>query len=164
MSAEYGISFVKEKCIQCHGCEVACKSWRDVESGLAWRRVYNIWLGSYPSVKSASVSTGCMHCADPACIEACPEGAIEKRDADGVVVVNSEACTGCRACFEVCPFKVPEFGLDGKMQKCDLCVDAIDMSLENPPCVATCPTRALCFGPMSRQEKKAAEASMLSEA
>ncbi|OGP54162.1 MAG: hypothetical protein A2Y65_00285 [Deltaproteobacteria bacterium RBG_13_52_11] len=163
MSTEYGISFLKEKCIQCHGCEVACKSWRGVESGVRWRRVDNIWHGSYPMVTSASASIACMHCVEPACVEVCPEGAIEKRALDGIVVVDSDACSGCQVCLDACPFEVPQFGVDGKMQKCDLCISAIDMDSETPPCVATCPTKALLFGQMESEEKAGEERSMRSD-
>jgi anaerobic dimethyl sulfoxide reductase subunit B (iron-sulfur subunit) len=162
MSTEYGIRFLKERCVQCHGCEIACKSWRGVESGVRWRRVDNIWHGTYPNVKSSSASIGCMHCADPACISVCPEDAIIKRP-DGIVVVDKDACTGCQACFEACPFDVPQFGADGTMQKCDLCLDAIDANSETPPCVTTCPTQALVFGTMDRKEKRAAEQAMIQE-
>jgi Fe-S-cluster-containing dehydrogenase component len=30
-----------------------------------------------------------------------------------VVVVNQDACTGCRSCFEVCPIHAPQFVSDG---------------------------------------------------
>jgi Fe-S-cluster-containing dehydrogenase component len=163
MAAEYGISFLKERCIQCHGCEAACKSWRGVESGVKWRRVDNIWHGSYPRVTSTSASIACMHCVEPACVDACPEAAIEKRALDGIVIVDRDVCTGCGVCLDACPFVVPQFGVDGKMQKCDLCIGAIDRDAESPPCVATCPTKALLFGKMKKEEKTAAERSMRSD-
>lgn len=160
MSEQYRISYNKENCIQCHGCEVACKSWRSVELGVKWRRVENIWQGSYPNVKNVSASIACMHCVEPACVEACPVGAISKRSEDGVVVVDKDKCIGCQTCLEECPFDVPEFGTDGKMQKCDLCLHEIDFETESPPCVETCPTKALVFGKMDEQEKRAMEESM----
>jgi anaerobic dimethyl sulfoxide reductase subunit B (iron-sulfur subunit) len=101
-----------------------------------------------------------MHCIEPACVAACPESAIEKRAEDGIVIVDRDACTGCQACLDACPFGVPQFGVDGKMQKCDLCIGAIDMDIESPPCVATCPTKALFFGKMERDKKADAERAM----
>jgi len=160
MSEEYGISYVKENCMQCHACEVACKSWRAVELGVKWRRVENIWQGAYPDVKNLSVSIACMHCVDPVCVSVCPQGAISKRVEDGIVVVDREKCIGCRTCLEECPFKAPAFGSDGKMQKCDMCLGEIDYGSETPPCVATCPTRALTFGRINIQEKSAMAAAM----
>jgi anaerobic dimethyl sulfoxide reductase subunit B len=145
MSEQCAISFRKERCVQCHACELACKSWRNVEPGVKWRRVDNIWDGSYPEVRSYSVSVACVHCAKPACVEACSAGAIEKRVQDGTVVVDKEKCTGCRVCFDACPYGAPQFGADTKMQKCDLCIGEKDLPAGIPPCVATCPTEALLF-------------------
>ena len=160
MSVEYGISYIQENCIQCHACEVACKSWRDVELGVRWRRIDHIWQGRYPEVKSFSASVACMHCVEPVCVEVCPEDAISKRDEDGIVVVDMDKCIGCQTCLEECPFKAPSFGIDGKMQKCDMCFNEIDLKTESPPCVETCPTKALIFGDMNEQEKISMEESI----
>jgi len=157
MSDEYGISYTKEKCMQCHACEAACKSWRGVELGVKWRRVEKIWEGSYPDVKNLSASVACMHCVEPVCVQTCPEGAISKRAEDGVVLVDRGKCIGCQTCLEACPFSAPAFGTDGKMQKCDMCVSQIDYQTESPPCVATCPTKALDFSKMNVQDKKIME-------
>jgi anaerobic dimethyl sulfoxide reductase subunit B len=143
MSEKCSILFIQKKCIQCHGCEVACKSWRNVEIGVNWRRVNICWHGGYPDVKMVPVMVACLHCAKPACVAACPTGAIEKRAADGVVLVNQEKCIGCKVCLEACPYSVPQFGADGKMQKCDRCFQETDGRCSVPPCVATCPTKAL---------------------
>jgi anaerobic dimethyl sulfoxide reductase subunit B len=160
MQDEYGISFIEGKCVQCHACEVACKSWRDVELGVKWRSVKNIWLGNYPDIKLTSLSTGCMHCVEPACIDVCPEHAIKKRKEDGIVIVDPGLCTGCMLCKDACPFNVPQFGIDGKMQKCDLCLAKIDINSQNPPCVSSCPTGSIILLKMDRQKKIAEEIRM----
>jgi anaerobic dimethyl sulfoxide reductase subunit B (iron-sulfur subunit) len=162
MVMEYGIIFLKKKCVQCHSCEIACKVWRKVEQGIYFRTIKNTWHGIYPDIKSYSDSTACMHCVDPACMLSCPEKAIIKRDTDGIVAVDKDICTGCRMCLDACPFNVPQFGADGRMQKCDLCFNEINFESEIPPCVATCPTNALQFVKMSREEKKSVEQSVLS--
>jgi anaerobic dimethyl sulfoxide reductase subunit B (iron-sulfur subunit) len=153
MSTQYGFSFAKERCVQCYGCEVACKSWRDGELGIRWRRVYNIWQGHYPKVKNLSASVSCMHCVEPSCLKACPVQAIQKREEDGIVIVDRGKCIGCKACLKACPFGAPQFGADRKMQKCDMCLNEADLSKEAPPCVETCPTKALKFGKMETKEK-----------
>jgi len=157
---QFGFKFVVENCIQCHGCQVACKSWRGVELGVKWRRVENIWEGAYPKVTCKSASVSCMHCAEPACVEACPEEAISKRPEDGIVVVDRDACISCGSCAEACPFDVPQFGEDETMQKCDMCVGERTSATEAPPCVATCPTEALALVMMDAAEKKEAEKAM----
>ena len=128
MSSQYGISFNQDSCIQCHGCEVACKSWRSVELGVAWRRVKHIWEGKYPQLRNTTVSIACMHCENPVCVQACPESAIKKIPENGVVEVDRDKCIGCQTCLEACPFQVPQFGKDGKMQKCDMCINTIDLN------------------------------------
>lgn len=161
MPVQYSIVFDEKKCIQCFGCEVACKNWRGVELGVKWRHVYNIWHGHYPTLSSSSASVSCMHCLDPACVKACPEGAITKRANDGVVVVDQSKCIGCEACLEACPLDIPQFGSDGTMQKCDLCVNEIDYKKELPPCVETCPTHALVFKMVNKEEKIRAEQNFI---
>jgi len=47
MVKQYGFALEVERCVQCHACEVACKSARNVELGIKWRRVVDIWHGEY---------------------------------------------------------------------------------------------------------------------
>ena len=161
MSTQYGFSFAKDRCIQCYGCEVACKSWREGELGIRWRRVHNIWQGRYPKVKNLSATVSCMHCADPACVKVCPVQAIQKRVDDGIVTVDRAKCIGCKACLKACAFGSPQFGADGRMQKCDMCVSQVDLGKESPPCIETCPTKALQIGKMDAKQKSASERDML---
>lgn len=153
---EYLIGFNSEKCTQCHGCEIACKSWRGLGYGVQYRRVLNFWQGDYPRVKSSSLSLACLHCVEPACVDACPEEAISKRLKDGLVVVDETHCTGCGVCAEACAFGVPQFGDTGTMQKCDLCSDR-QLVGTLPPCVDTCPGKALSLIEVSRTEKRVHE-------
>ena len=73
---EFLIGFDPEKCTQCHGCEIACKSWRQLPYGIQYRRVLNLWRGEYPEVKTVSLSLACLHCVEPACAVACPGEAL----------------------------------------------------------------------------------------
>jgi len=148
---EWGFNFDPASCTQCHACEAACKNWRQVEPGVRWRRLVNIWRGSYPNVTSSTVTVACQHCAEPACMAVCPTGAISKMATDGIVLVDQELCIGCTACLPACPFAVPQFGLDEKMQKCDFCLD--QPGSPAPPCVRTCPTGALTIARKSASEK-----------
>lgn len=154
------ISFDPEKCTQCAGCQTACKSWRELPFGVNYRRVLNLWQGSYPRVKNTSLSLCCLHCVDPACAAACPEEAISKRADNGLVVVDSTLCTGCRLCAEACLYGVPQFGVDDTMVKCDLCPSLLENAIP-PPCVETCPGKALTLISVSAAEKLVQEAQTL---
>ena len=149
---EYLIDFSPAKCTQCHGCEIACKAWRERGYGVQYRRVLNLWQGEYPRVKNASLSLVCLHCVEPACADVCPEDAITKRATDGLVVVDETLCNGCGLCADACAFGVPQFGENGIMQKCDLCSDRQSGNV-SPPCVDTCPGEALSYIEISPADK-----------
>lgn len=155
------IRFDPFRCTQCHGCEVACRSWRELPPGLGFRRVLNLWQGSYPTVRSSSLSLACLHCVEPACQAACPTGAIAKSPEDGRVSVTPGLCVGCGACGRACPFGVPQFGSDRIMQKCDLCADQT-LGGGDPPCVETCPGKALSLETLTPEAKRAVEGDTLS--
>jgi len=153
---EYLIDFESGKCTQCHGCEIACKAWRELGYGVQYRRVLNLWQGEYPRVKNASLSLACLHCVEPACADVCPEDAISKSATDGLVVVDEARCNGCGLCADACAFGVPQFGENGLMQKCDLCSGRQSGNV-SPPCVDTCPGEALSYIEVSRADKQAHE-------
>jgi Fe-S-cluster-containing dehydrogenase component len=144
MTVQYGFYFDADRCINCYACEVACKSFNKIELGVHWRKTVEIWSGEFPQVSRTFVSLSCLHCAEPACAKACPADAIMKRLEDGIVVVDREKCTGCGICYDVCPYGVPQFGIDRLMQKCNFCIE----SGGEPACVAPCPANALFFGTM----------------
>jgi anaerobic dimethyl sulfoxide reductase subunit B (iron-sulfur subunit) len=149
---EYLIYFDPERCTQCHGCEIACKTWRGLGPGLRYRQVFNLWQGAYPSAKCTSLSLACLHCVAPACLEACPVEAISKRVEDGLVSVDIELCIGCQSCAEACPFGLPQFDDTETMQKCDLCRSQ-NLAGASPPCVDTCPGKALSLVEVKPSEK-----------
>ena len=152
MSKQYVFFYDAGRCVQCHTCELACKSAHDLEPGVKWRRVTENWSGDYPDVTRTFLSMACMHCEKPACAAVCPAGAITKRPEDGIVVVDRDKCNGCRDCFLACPYSVPQFGKDGIMQKCDFCTGIG----REPVCVASCPTEALKYGTLDEYPETSA--------
>ena len=154
MATQYGFYFDADRCINCHTCEVACKSLHKIEPGVHWRKTVEIWSGEFPEVSRTFVSLSCLHCAKPACAKACPAKAIIKREEDGIVIVDREKCTGCGICCDACPYGVPQFGIDMIMQKCDFCIG----SGNGPACTAPCPANALFYGTMEELARMAEEA------
>jgi anaerobic dimethyl sulfoxide reductase subunit B (iron-sulfur subunit) len=146
---QYGFYFDSERCIGCKSCAVACLDQNDIMpgEGMVWRRVMNIESGQAPDTRLFNVSASCNHCGSPACEEVCPTGAISKRIQDGIVVVDDTKCIGCHYCFYACPFGVPQYGSNGTMQKCNLCLPRVT-SGQQPSCSAACPGGALNFGTM----------------
>ena len=156
---QLGFYFDQTRCSNCMTCVVACKDWHNIPAGdVFWRCVISLEEGEFPDINVSFLSTSCYHCEDAPCLSECPAGAILKRDADGIVIVDKEVCLGrdqCGACREACPYGVPQFGSepDAKMQKCDLCAERWDEE-KKPICVEACPMRALDAGPMDELRSK----------
>ncbi len=154
MAKRYGIVIDLERCIGCHTCTVACKLENDIEPG-SWIEVGTVGGdgmdtagGSFPNLSMSYLPKACMHCGDAPCIDACPPAAIRRRD-DGIVVIDSGECDGCRICLDACPYEVLHFDEAGNVAaKCSLCSHRVDEGLE-PYCVLCCEGQALHFGDLA---------------
>jgi Fe-S-cluster-containing dehydrogenase component len=88
------------------------------------------------------VALSCMHCDDSPCIMACPVGCLRKDPETNLTIFDNENCIGCHSCSLACPYGAPSFSEEGKMIKCDGCIERLRHGLQ-PACVKTCPTEAL---------------------
>lgn len=128
---------LSEDCMGCHACEVACKQEHELEVGPKLIQV----VERSPQF----VPLYCHHCSRAPCQAACPEDAIS-RDERGIVLIDEEACIGCLACVEACPFGAAQFDEDRDVAvKCDLCRDRL-LDGGEPACVRACPTRCILWG------------------
>ena len=132
------------RCMGCRACEIACKLENDLPRGPRYTMVTETEVIEDGVDKLKFLPVPCQHCADAPCLKACPTGAIYKR-ADGIVMVNKKKCIGCHECLWSCPFGVPQYGADGKMQKCTMCAFRQDHG-EKPACAAACPAEAILVG------------------
>jgi anaerobic dimethyl sulfoxide reductase subunit B (iron-sulfur subunit) len=154
MAKQYAFYFNAGQCINCKACQSACDDKNDLPAGTIWRHVWQYSGGGWVEqdnvlvpnlVYSYSVSTACMHCLKPICLDVCPTEAIYKRD-DGIVLIDDQRCIGCRYCQWACPYAAPAFREDlGVMTKCTFCEDLLAQG-ENPACVDACVMRCLDYG------------------
>ena len=149
-------------CIGCKSCQVACSAWNDTREEMG----YNHGVLDNPIDLSPRTWTvmryhevevdgrlewlirkdGCMHCANPGCLIACPAPGAIVQHANGIVDFISEKCIGCGYCLTGCPFNIPRISLrDRHAHKCTLCVDRVSVGQE-PACAKACPTGAIRFG------------------
>ena len=110
--ARWGMVIDLKRCVGCQTCTIACKMGNFVPPGIFFTRVNDFEIGKYPHVKRHFLPTGCMHCEDAPCVQACPTGASVKRE-DGIVLVEKDLCVGCRYCMVVCPYGARHFNEDG---------------------------------------------------
>jgi formate dehydrogenase iron-sulfur subunit len=163
-------------CIGCKACEVACKEWNQLPStnggvntlsgdsydntrrldGLHWRHVKFVEQFSQDRAQGRwlLMSDVCKHCVQAACLEVCPTGAIIRTEFD-TVVIQSDACNGCRYCITACPFGVIDINpASGTAQKCTLCYDRLQGGME-PACSKACPTDSIQFGTIKELRERA---------
>ena len=140
-----------KKCINCHACEIQCKTNKSLPIDPKPCQVIQVgqkMVGGRPS--ASYVFMPCFHCEKPWCVEACPTGAMQKRDKDGIVFIDVNECVGCKNCIRACPWGAPQWHMESRVVvKCDYCVDRIDQGLK-PACVTVCPTGCLQFGEASQ--------------
>jgi nitrate reductase beta subunit len=101
----------------------------------------------------------CNHCVNPACVAACPSGAMYKRGEDGIVLVNQDRCRGWRQCVSACPYKKVYFNWStGKSEKCILCFPRLE-SGQPPACFHTCVGRIRYLGVLLYDADRITEAA-----
>lgn len=121
----YGMAIDLRRCIGCQACAAACKMANNLPKELTYNVVYTKGDDDFDSIGTA-VSRGalandnaggtfpnctlnflpmqCQHCAEPACLSACPTGATQQRE-DGIVFVDTDLCIGCESCIKACPYE-----------------------------------------------------------
>lgn len=109
----------------------------------------------------------CQQCSNPPCVKVCPVNATWK-ERDGIVVIDSDWCIGCRCCMSACPYGARHFNWStptipageinpkteylgnrprpkGVVEKCTFCIQRTRKGLY-PKCVEVCPVGARKFG------------------
>ncbi|MCF6092564.1 nitrate reductase subunit beta [Microaerobacter geothermalis] len=105
----------------------------------------------------------CEHCLNPSCVSSCPSGAMYKREEDGIVLVDQEACRGWRMCVSSCPYKKVYFNWQtNKAEKCTLCFPRIEAGLPTI-CSETCVGRIRYLGLVLYDADRVEEAASVTD-
>ncbi len=152
------------KCANARKCVDACQEGHMLAEGHEWMQIYSLQDSEHTS--PYWLPRPCFHCDNPLCVSVCPVGATYKRD-DGIVLVDSKRCIGCKFCMTGCPYsarvfnwgdpgvEVPEDHIydpelntppvEGTVGKCVFCADRLRDDML-PRCVSACPMGAIYFG------------------
>ena len=160
-------------CIGCKACQAACMEWNDIRDEVGscsgvYDNPVDLTAKSWTVMRYAEVEEkgklewlirkdGCMHCADPGCLKACPAPGAIIQYANGIVDFHQENCIGCGYCITGCPFNIPRISQeDSKAYKCSLCSDRVAVG-QAPACAKVCPTGAIQFGSKEQMKDYAAK-------
>ena len=161
------------KCIGCKACQAACLEWNDLREEIGvntgvYDNPHDLTTHSWTLMRFAEWDNpetgdlewlirkdGCMHCADPGCLKACPAPGAIVQYTNGIVDFIHENCIGCGYCLKGCPFNIPRISkVDHKAYKCTLCSDRVAVG-QGPACAKACPTTAIMFGTKEAMKEQA---------
>lgn len=141
-----------KRCAGCTSCMLACSLTHHGQANLSLSRI-QVTQDPFRAFPDDIEIAQCRQCPYPACVEACPTGALHVDEETGVRTVDESKCIGCERCVNACPF-TPSRALwnfeEKHAQKCDLCVDTPFWDQDGGPegkraCEAVCPMRAISF-------------------
>jgi len=114
------------RCKNAKQCQTACNKNHFVSGDNAWVKIYK--MQDSPESSPYWMPSLCQHCDQPACVKVCPVDATFKRR-DGIVLIDSERCIGCRFCMAACPYSVRVFNWSEPDQG-DITMSMDDMEMD----------------------------------
>lgn len=181
---EFAYALDLSRCIGCRRCVYACVKENNLSRRpqVQWIRVLQMERErgtdvfesdayydpeQVPEDGYAYMPVQCQQCRNPPCVKSCPVKATWQ-EPDGIVVIDSDWCIGCRCCMSACPYgarrfnwtdpEVPAEELNpamhllgnrprkrGVVEKCTFCIQRTRKGLY-PACVEICPVGARKFG------------------
>ncbi len=168
--SKYGMVLNLDRCIGCYACVVACKMCYGTRPGVNYNAVNKVEYGEGQDARQRYVLTMCMHCDNPHCVDVCPTGATWKTE-EGPVVIDYEACIGCGACVNACPYEARHLVVDDETsfegsvapyeeessarlnvaEKCTFCYERVKNG-DQPMCTVFCPGQCRIFGDVEDPE------------
>jgi len=156
------------RCKNVGACRDSCNHAHHLHPDHNWIKIYS--MQDAENTAPYWQPTTCMHCEEPPCVKVCPVDATFKRQ-DGIVLIDSDRCIGCRFCMAACPYSTRVFNWEdpnlpqeladqtyscesstpqkkGTVGKCDFCPDMARKG-ELPHCVSACPNGVFFFGDMN---------------
>jgi Fe-S-cluster-containing dehydrogenase component len=150
MKKRYGMAVDTRTCVGCAACVVGCKKENDVAEGFVRDWIHTETRGRFPDLSMVIQSERCNHCENAPCVRACPTGSSHYGE-DGSVQINSDKCSGCKACIAACPYDARFVDpRTGTVDKCTFCAHrGVDGGNYKTSCMEICPTSSIVFGDLN---------------
>ena len=148
MERQYGFYFDSDRCVQCHACEVACKSWNELELGMQMEEGGRS-LGRKVSERNEQNHFTLLHalCKTGLCRYLPCEShfqATRRRNRRS----GSEQVHRLPLMRGSVPVPCASIRTDRQhAESADFCIERLEQG-KQPSCVATCPGEALKCGPL----------------
>jgi Fe-S-cluster-containing dehydrogenase component len=138
-------------CIDCEQCIAACKKTNDVPDYGYRTRILTKIVSDAIGRKREFIPTLCNHCNSAPCTRACPTKATYKDKNNGIVMMDTKKCIGCKMCVLACPYEARYFNEERHaIDKCNFCFDTrLSKGEKLTACANICPTGARMFGDIS---------------
>jgi Fe-S-cluster-containing dehydrogenase component len=141
VQSEYVMIIDLNECAGCRACEKACNQRNHLPEDISYIHV----LAKDDETGRWFLPVQCQHCQDAPCRSVCPANATY-RHPSGAVLVNTNACVGCKYCIVACPYGARIYDEhEGIANKCWLCLDWV-LGGGKPACVQSCLRGARIFG------------------
>ncbi|CAM3730954.1 4Fe-4S dicluster domain-containing protein [Mesobacillus thioparans] len=155
--ARYGMVIDTRKCVGCYACRVSCQMQNELPVEESFIKFYEKETGVFPNVKNEIIPVQCQHCEDAPCVSVCPTKATYTTD-EGIVLVDSEKCIGCKYCMVACHYGARTQSHEtGVVEKCRFCTELVAEG-KQPACVTTCISNARIFGDLDDPNSEVSKA------
>lgn len=151
---KYGMVIDNTKCIACGQCQVGCRARHEYPEDEDYIKLYkDFQTGTHPNIKIENLTAQCNHCENAPCARICPTQATYINE-DGIMVMDSSKCIGCKGCIAACPYNARIWSEKFKTPaKCNFC-DGYVQAGKQPACVEICPVSARTFGDLNDEESE----------
>ncbi len=147
----YSMLIYQNRCIDCERCLEACAKTNHVPKYGYRTAILEREAPKSTGLKREFIPVLCNHCNRPPCVRACPTTATYKNEKNGIVMMESKKCIGCKTCIAACPYNARYFNEERKaVDKCDFCfATRLSKGMKDTACVEACPAKSRVFGDLS---------------
>ena len=147
----YSMIIHQDRCIDCELCMTACVKTNNVPTYGYRTRILERVDKKAAERSREFIPVLCNQCNTPPCVTGCPTKATYKNQTNGIVMMESKKCIGCKTCMAACPYNARYFNEETRaVDKCDFCYNArLSKGEKVTACAEICPAKARIFGDLA---------------